>query len=152
MDIYIGADHRGFELKQKLVRWLQEKGFATTDVGAHQLDKDDDYPDYASLVGHAVSARPELDRGVLLCGSGAGMMVVANKFKGVRAALLHDPAIAKAAKNDDDINVLVLGTDFIDEAQAKEVIETWLTTPFAGEERHQRRLTKIKQLEEDVCK
>lgn len=152
MNIYIGADHKGVVLKGKIKEWLNKAGHSVTDVGAETVQDEDDYPDYARSVAQGVQQDPEGHKGILICGSGAGMAVAANKFKGVRAALLHDPVMAKDARDDDDINVLVLGADYIDEASAHRVVEAWLNTPFSGEERHARRLSKIKAIEADVCK
>lgn len=144
MEIAIGADHRGLELKNKLRVWLTEQGYEVSDVGAQEYDKNDDYPDYAFQVAQRIKDR---QLGIVVCGSGVGMAVAANKVPGVRAALIHDAALAKAAKNDDDINVLALGSDFIGLEKAKEVVKTWLETKFSGEERHTRRMHKIEKYE-----
>lgn len=143
MDIYIGADHRGFTLKEKLREWLQGEGHNVTDVGATQEEADDDYPDYGAKVAEAVAEAPDKRRGVVLCGSGVGMAVVANKVIGTRAALVHDAKLAEAARRDDDINILALGADFISEVAAKGVVTAFLSTPFSGEDRHVRRVQKI---------
>lgn len=116
-------------------------------MGAAELDQDDDYPDYGITVAEAVAENPRDYYGVLVCGSGVGMAVVANKVPGIRAALIHDPEIAAAAQRDDDINVVALGADYIDAARAKEVLQAWLATPFAGEARYQRRLDTITEYE-----
>jgi len=149
MDIYIGADHNGFEMKQALVAWLTEQGHAVHDVGPDAFEKTDDYPDFGIKVATAVAEDAENRRGIAVCGSGVGMAVVADKVPGIRAALIHDPAIAQAAQRDDNINVLALGADYIDTEQAKQVITSWLTTPFSGEERHVRRITKISEYEKN---
>jgi RpiB/LacA/LacB family sugar-phosphate isomerase len=143
MNIYIGADHRGFALKNDLMAWLTAEGHTINDVGAPTLVPDDDYPDFALAVARAVAEAPQNRRGIALCGSGVGAAVAANKVPGIRAALLHDPAIAAAARNDDDTNVLALGADYVTLENAKEIVARWLATPFSGEERHQRRLNKI---------
>lgn len=145
MEIYLGADHRGFKLKNRLRDWLKEQGHAVVDVGPKEYDKTDDYPDFAFEV--AKNAR-DGKLGIVICGSGAGMAVAANKVRGVRAALIHDPELARAAKSDDDINVLALGSDFISEERAKEVVETWLSSQYSGEERHTRRIKKIEEYEQ----
>jgi len=147
MEIFIGADHNGFKMKGQLISWLEELGHTVVDVGAEALDEHDDYPDYGIKVAEAVAADSENRRGVLVCGSGVGMAVVADKVPGVRAALIHDENIAEAAQRDDDINVLSLGASHININQAKTVIKTWLDTPFSGGARHVRRLGKIADYE-----
>lgn len=146
MNIYLGADHRGFDLKEKLKPWLISAGHTVHDVGAAELTPDDDYPDFAIAVAQAVQQGTKA-RGIVLCGSGIGMAVAANKVPGVRATIAHDTELARSARADDNTNVLALGADFVDEGRAKEVITTWLTTDFSGDERHIRRLDKIAQLE-----
>lgn len=147
MELYIGADHKGFRMKQDLLLWFQQNGYEVTDVGTHSPSDDDDYTDYAEHLAHAVAEDPDNRRGVLLCGSGVGMAVAANKVPGIRAALIHDAAIAKDARNDDDINVLTLGAEHITSDEAERVIDAFLNTPFSGAERHKRRIEKITQLE-----
>lgn len=145
--LYIGADHRGFNLKEVLKFYLTELGFKYEDMGALELNPDDDYPDFALAVAKKVSENPEKNRGILICGSGVGVDIVANKFKGVRSALLFDIQQARMSRNDDNTNVLSLSADFIDENLAKEILKIWLETPFSYLERHARRLTKIKNIE-----
>ena len=144
---YIGADHRGFKLKESLKSYLQEIGAAFEDMGATVYDPNDDYPDFAIVVAQKVSEDPENNRGILICGSGVGVDITANKIKGIRSALIHDAAQARASRNDDNTNVLSLASDFISEEKAKEIIKIWLETPFSGLERYARRLTKIKEIE-----
>lgn len=148
MEIYIAADHNGFAMKEDLKTWLQGKGYEVRDMGAEDFDADDDYPDYGIRVAEAVAENPEERFGVVLCGSGVGMAVVADKVAGIRAALIHDQEIAQAAQRDDDINVLALGASYISLDTAKEVIMAWLTTPFSGAERHERRISKIAAYED----
>lgn len=143
MEIYVGADHRGLDLKNALRDWLQREGHQVVDVGAMNSNPEDDYPDYGFKIAQAVAEKPRERRGIGICGSGVGMAVVANKVPGVRAGLIHDPVMAKEARQDDDITFLALGADFIDTDKAKKVVEAWLNTPFSGKERHQRRLEKI---------
>jgi ribose 5-phosphate isomerase B len=150
MKIYIAADHNGFEMKNQLAEWLKAEGYEVTDMGPETFDQHDDYPDYGIKVAQEVAKDPKNHYGILLCGSGVGMSVVADKVKGIRAAMIHDPEIAKAAQRDDDINVLALGADYIPLDTAKEVITAWLHTPFAAEERFIRRIHKIKEYE-DQC-
>lgn len=147
MLIYIGADHRGFELKETLKKFLKDSGYEVIDVGNDHYDKDDDYPDFAALAAHAVSQDSINRRGVLICGSGSGMNIIANKFNGVRSVLASSPEQAKLSRNDGDSNVLSLSASFLNEEQAKEILEIWLKTPFSGEERHKRRLKKIMEIE-----
>jgi len=146
--IYLGTDHRGYELKEKIKEWLSEWGYESEDMGAHKYDAKDDYPDFISLVGEKVSADPNA-KGIILGGSGQGEAVVANKYKGVRAAVYYGGSreMIVHMREHDDANVLSLGADFIDESEAQEIIKLWLETPFPNEERHVRRLQKIKQLE-----
>ncbi len=146
MKIFLGADHRGFALKEAIKAWLVGEGYEVQDLGASTEDEQDDYPDYAAVVGKAVIAE-EKSTGILFCGSGAGVAVAANKIKGIRAALIHDAAIAQAARHDDNLNVLALGADYIGQQEARKVILTWLTTPYVDQSRYQRRIDKITELE-----
>lgn len=148
MEIYLGADHRGWELKNKLGEWLKGKGYAIHDMGAEKLNTEDDYPEYAFKVAEAVAEKPHQRRGIVVCGSGAGMAVAANKVAGVRAVLLHDSKIVEAARRDDDINVLALGADFITEEKARAIITAFLETAFDSNTRHERRVNEIVQYEE----
>lgn len=147
MQIFIGADHRGFELKNALKAWLIQAGHEVTDAGAVDLQQDDDYPEFAFTVGEEVAVRRLQGKsdvfGIMICGSGVGADVAVNKVRGARASLIHTPEIAKAGRNDDDVNVLVLGADFISADQAIAVVKVFLETPFEGADRHQRRLDKI---------
>jgi len=147
MLIYIGADHKGFQLKETLKKFLKEQGYEVIDVGNDHYDENDDYPDFAKLVARAVSQDPLNRRGILICGSGIGMDIVANKFKGVRSALVSNPDQAYLSRNDDDTNILSLAADFLNEEQTKKILTTWLATPFSGKEIYQRRLQKISDLE-----
>ena len=146
MKIFLGADHRGFQLKEQLKTWLVGEGHEVEDVGATTLIPDDDYPDYAVTVGKHVASDPAA-RGIILCGSGIGMAVAANKLPDVRAGVVTTPALAKLSRQDDNLNVLALAAEITTEAEAKEIVGTWLQTEFSGEDRHRRRLDKIAQLE-----
>lgn len=148
MLIYIGSDHKGFELKEDLKKFLKNKGYEVIDVGNGSYDKNDDYPDFSSLVGRAVSHDSINRKGILICGSGVGVDIVANKFKDVRSVLAINPEQVRLSRNDDDTNVISLPAEFINNVAAVEILETWLNTPFSGEERHKRRLEKIKEIEE----
>ena len=138
--IPIAADHAGFEMKQKLVGVLRDLGYEPEDLGA-QSPEPSDYPDYARPVAHAVSSG-EAKRGVLLCGSGIGMDIVANRYQRVRAALAWNPEIARLSRQHNDANVLVLPSRFVSDDEAEQILRTWLTTTFEGG-RHERRVNKI---------
>lgn len=140
--IYLGADHRGYPLKEKIKAWLESQKIKFEDLGASQLDPNDDYPDFAHAVASKVATTTDAF-GILICGSGAGMDIVANRRRGVRSILGYDPYQVKMARANDDVNVLSLAADFISEEAAKKLILTFLKTPFSGEERHQRRIEKI---------
>ena len=148
--IYIGADHRGYKLKEALKIYLKELDFAFEDLGALELIPDDDYPDYAALVAKKVAGDPEKNRGILICSSGVGVDITANKFKGVRSALLFNPEQARMSRNDDNANVLSFSADFTPENSAKEILKIWLETPFSYLERHARRVEKIKKIEKEI--
>ena len=147
MLIYIGADHKGFQLKEALKKILKDQGYEVIDVGNEKYDENDDYPDFAELVARAIGQDPWNLRGILICGSGVGVDVAANKFKGVRSALVNNSDQAYLSRHDDDTNILSLAAEFIDEKTAEQILKTWLTTPFSNEEHHRRRLEKIAQLE-----
>lgn len=145
--IYTGADHRGYNLKEVLKIYLKELNFEFEDLGAKELIFDDDYPDYAIEVAKKVAENLDKNRGILICGSGVGVDIVANKIKSIRCALCFDAAQARASRNDDNTNVLSLSSDFTAEDKAKEIVKVWLETPFSGLERHIRRVEKIKAIE-----
>lgn len=147
MTIFIGADHRGLELKEKLKQFLSNKGYTVFDKGNDHYDESDDYPDFAGLVSQEVAEDPDNRRGILICGSGVGIDVVANKFSRVRSALANNSDQAFSSRNDVDANVLCLAADFLDEEEAKKILSVWLQTPFSKEERHKRRLRKIGEIE-----
>lgn len=146
MLIHIGSDHRGFKLKQILLEFLQQSSYEVNDVGNAQYEKNDDYPDFAACVGEKVSLDPH-SRGIVLCASGVGVDIVANKFSRVRCALVADADQAAASRNDDDTNILAFAADYVSEDQAKKIVSTWIQTPFSGEERYRRRIQKIADLE-----
>lgn len=145
MKIYIGADHRGFKLKELLVRWLFDNGYEVFDAGAQSFDPSDDYTKYASEVASLVSDTN--DQGILLCGSGVGVDVVANKFDGVRAAIGKTPEQVKSGRTDDNMNILVIAADYTGEKEAVEMVEAFLKTDFDDKERHKRRLSEIEKIE-----
>lgn len=150
MVIYIAADHRGFNLKESLKTFLKEMGYTVADLGNSVLDPNDDYPDFAAKLAQEVSVDTENRRGVLICGSGVGVDVVANKFKNIRSGLITSSDQAYLSRNDDDANVLSLAADINDDASAKKILSVWLQTPFSGEEKHKRRIQKIKDIESSV--
>lgn len=147
MRVVIGADHAGFTLKEALKEYLSEQGHDIVDVGAHEYDGSDDYPDFSEAVGRAVVAG-EAPRGILVCGSGVGACIAANKIKGVRACLCHDIYSATQGVEHDDMNVLCLGGLIIGEALARKLVDGFLSATFIGEGRFQRRLNKVLALEE----
>lgn len=145
--IYLGADHRGFELKERLEHRLVDEGFEVTDLGNDHLDQSDDYVDFARKVAEATVQFPE-NKGIILCGSGAGVDMVANKIDGVRSALVFDVARAKQAREHEDANVISLPADVLDEEIAWEIVKVFLETPFSGGVRHVRRLEKLEEVED----
>ncbi|MDP3727031.1 MAG: RpiB/LacA/LacB family sugar-phosphate isomerase [bacterium] len=148
MKIFLGADHRGFELKEKLKEWLTANGHDVHDLGAHRLDPADDYPDFAMAVAEKVAEDPAANRGVLLCGSGTGMDVVANKVRGVRAAIAWSRDAAQHARERDDANVVSLAADWTPPETVREIVLTFIGTDFGRAERDVRRLEKIAAVEE----
>jgi ribose 5-phosphate isomerase B len=149
MKICIGCDHRGIGLKESLKAFLEKEGCTVSDKGTSSEDSVD-YPDFGALVSKDVS-QGMCDRGVLICSTGVGMSVVANKFPHVRAALCVDVATARQSREHVDANVLVLAGSRIEDETARQIVKTWLETPFEGG-RHQRRLEKIAQIEEQLFK
>lgn len=143
--IYIGADHRGFRLKEEIKKWMESEHYEFRDLGAVEYDKDDDYPDIAIKLSETVAI--EGAKGILVCGSGAGASVAANKVRGIRACLCMSERQTKAARNDDDINVLCLSADSISVEDNLKITSVFLATLFSSEERHIRRINKIKDYE-----
>jgi ribose 5-phosphate isomerase B len=148
MRISIGADHRGHQLKAKLIPWLKAEGYEVTDEGAATTDSVD-YPDYAAKVAEKV-AHGEADRGILVCATGVGMCITANKVHGVRATTCADEDVARLSRQHNDVNVLCLSGDRLDEPAAKRILDIWLETEFEGG-RHARRVEKIADLELREC-
>ena len=144
MTIALGSDHGGYELKRALIPFLQGRDIDVADVGTNSTDSVD-YPDFAERVALLV-ANGEADSGILVCGTGIGISIAANKVPGIRAALATDPFMARMAKEHNNANVLVLGGRVIDEVKAKELVGAWLDADFEGG-RHQQRLDKIAELE-----
>ena len=145
MKIALGADHAGFELKEKIKQHLIDKGVVVDDRGTHSTESVD-YPDFAQAVGEEVAHR-HADRGILVCGSGIGMSIAANKVPGIRAANVTSEVEAQLSREHNDANVLAVGARLLDEAKAFKIVDRWLSTAFAGG-RHQRRIEKIAAIED----
>lgn len=145
--IIIGADHAGFELKGVLKKYLERKKYSIEDVGAFVHDKDDDYPDFAFKVAKKVSKSKGNVVGIIVCGSGAGITIVANKVKGIRAVAVYDKYEAKMTKKHNDANVLCLRGRKTNYVLSKKLVDIWLKTPFSKAKRHVRRINKIKRIE-----
>ena len=146
MKISLACDHGGLELKNEIKAHLEARGFACRDFGTFTKDSCD-YPDYARPAAEAV-ASGECERGVLVCTTGIGMSIAANKVRGVRCALLHDKMSARLTREHNDTNMMALGAGVTGTKLALEIVDTWLDTPFSGGERHVRRLAKLSALEE----
>jgi ribose 5-phosphate isomerase B len=144
--VAIGVDHGGFALKSELVPWLKAQGYEVLDLGAHKYEAADDYPDFAEAVARSV-ASGETQRGIIICGSGVGACIAANKIKGVRAGLCHDTYSAHQGVEHDDMNVLCLGARIIGGELAKEIVAAFLKAEFSQEERFLRRLQKVLAIE-----
>lgn len=145
MKIAIGCDHGAFTLKTLLVSHLENKGYAVVDFGTHSADSCD-YPDFAAAAAKAV-AGGECDRGIVLCTTGIGVSIAANKVRGIRCALLSDVDSARLTRSHNDTNMMALGAALVEESLALSIVDTWLDTPFSGEARHQRRIDKVMELE-----
>lgn len=165
MKVYLGTDHAGFELKEKIKSYLLEKNYEVEDCGAFEFDKNDDYPDFISKVGEAVSKDPENFKGIIFGGSGQAEMMLANKYRNVRCALFYSLAvplstvdavgtksdnpyeIIKLTKLHNNANILSLGARFLKLEEVIQAVNLWLETPFSNDERHVRRINKIKEIE-----
>lgn len=146
MNIAVGTDHAGFSLKASVVEAIRALGHHVVDCGAFELVPGDDYPDFSAAVARAV-IEDRADRGILVCGSGVGASVAANKFPGIRSGLCHDTYSAHQGVEDDDMNVLALGARVIGPALAAELVTAFLQARFSGAARHERRLAKVRALE-----
>lgn len=147
MKIFIGADHNGFDMKQALIEELTRAGYAVVDEGDRERRPEDDFPQFAGRVIAAMRASDEAEpRGILICGSGQGMCMAANRFKGIRASLVWSADETRAARNDDDSNVLCLPARYMSTEEAVKLAELWLSTPFAGAARFKRRIKELDQL------
>lgn len=149
--IYLATDHAGFELKEKVKEFLKKERYEVEDFGAYQLHPDDDYPDFISKAAEAVSKDPQ-SKAIILGGSGQGEAIVANKFPGVRAVVYYgnNAEIIKLSREHNNANILSLGARFVSEDEALKMVKLWLETPFSKEERHLRRIEKIKNMEQKI--
>lgn len=150
--IHIGSDHAGFDLKNQLIRFLEQKHYEVIDHGAYELDPEDDYPDFILPVAIAVAEDPN-SKGIILGGSGQGEAMVANRVRGIRATVFYgeseysEESIINLSRQHNDANVLSLGARFLTEEESIEAVETWLETDFSNEERHVRRISKIDEID-----
>ncbi len=156
--IYLGSDHGGFDLKEKIKKWLTQWGYTFEDLGNNIYDQEDDYPEFAFMVARKVGSDEERGlryplewkqrpKGILFCRSAAGMLIAANKIKGARATTAFDIRSAKHSRSHNDANILALSGDWLEDYQAKKILKVWLETEFTGEERHVRRLKRIEEYE-----
>ncbi|GIW64504.1 MAG: ribose 5-phosphate isomerase B [Patescibacteria group bacterium] len=143
MTIFIGADHRGFNLKNQIIEYLHEKDIRIEDLGAYDYDPNDDYPDFAKKVAQAVLQNPENHLGIVVCGSGVGVAIAANRFQGIRAALGFEENQVAHARENDHINVLALPADYLDFEKTKQIVEKFINTPYKLEEKYLRRIKKL---------
>ncbi len=147
MQIFIGADHRGFNLKQALIDHLKKSGYEVADEGDSVLDANDDFPQFAGkVVSKMLTSDIEHARGILICGSGQGMCMAANRFKEIRAALGYNENAARLSRNDDDSNVLCLPADVLEKDKAYSIVDAWLNTQFANATRFKRRKQELDEL------
>jgi ribose 5-phosphate isomerase B len=147
MKIYIGADHAGVKLKEKIRKYLEREKIVFEDLGSFSAKSEDDYPDYASKVAEKVSSDGEGSFGVLICGSGIGMEIAANKVKGVRASTIYDSYSAKKSREDNNANVICLRVRGVSDVKNLDLLKLFLKTKFSQKERHRRRIDKIAKLE-----
>jgi len=146
--IYLGADHRGFKLKTAVKSWLEKRDILHEDMGAYEFDPHDDYTLFAEKVASLV-AKERDSKGILICGSGVGVDIAANKFDSIRASIGKEPKQVMAGRKDDDMNILVIASDYTDEAQAKKMVNAFLETNFDNKIRHKRRLEEISRIEQN---
>ncbi len=143
MTIFIGADHRGFNLKNQIIEYLHEKDIRIEDLGAYEYNANDDYPDFAKKVAQAVLQNPENHLGIVVCGSGVGVAIASNRFKGIRCALGFDEKQISHARENDHINVLALASDYTNFEKAKLIVDSFLTSNPKNEEKYLRRIKKL---------
>lgn len=147
MHIYIGADHRGFELKNKVLAYLQSKNIPVTDMGAHEYDANDDFPLFGKAVGKAVQQNPESGFGIVICGSGIGVSIAANRYSGVRCGLIFDLTQVEHGRKNDHINVIALPSDYLSFEQVQKIIDTFLQTEIDPKDKYLRRGKQLDELE-----
>jgi len=150
MVIYIGSDHRGFELKQFIKDVVKSEGYELYDLGNALYNEGDDYPEFAAAVAKKIILDPEGTRGIIICGSGVGVDIVANKFPGIRAGLAISSDQIYQARRDDNLNILCISSDFTPRPETQKIVELFLKTAFSGEERHARRIQKITEIENQL--
>lgn len=144
MKIFVGADHNGFHLHNRIIEYLKRAGYDVVDSGDHNVDPEDDYPIFASKVVYGMKASGDPDaRGILICGSGQGMCMAANRYKGIRACMGYDHESVRASRNDDDANVLCLAARVLEKDQANILVEAFLNVPFSHIGRYQRRIKEM---------
>ena len=155
--IYIGTDHAGFEMKEKLIPFIKELGYEIHDCGAYKYEKEDDYPDFISPVAKAVALNPEHNLGIILGGSGQGEAIVANRYPNVRAivyygepSIFHNLELVKLGREHNDSNIISFGARFIKISEAKNAVKIWLSTHFSNKERHVRRIKKIEKISREI--
>src|SRR3990167_3006651 len=153
MKVYLGADHRGFKLKEELKTWFLENKISVKDLGAFEHNPDDDYPLFAQKVARNVAGDLKKNlgvRGIVICGSGVGVNIVANKFNHIRSGLALNAKQVGQARKDDDINILAIPSDFVNEEEAKKIVKIFLKTPFSKEDKKIRRLSEIDKIENEI--
>jgi ribose 5-phosphate isomerase B len=150
--IYLASDHRGYNLKEFLKGYLSQEKILFKDVGNHRFDPEDDYPDFAFKLAHKVAENVNENIGIMVCGSGLGMVVVANKIKGIRAGLVVSEWFAEHGKENDDLNVISFSADQTDFSLAERILKKWMFSKFNNTDKYQRRLIKIKKIEEENFK
>ena len=149
MKIFLGSDHNGFHLKEKVFAYLAKRKYDVEDVGGHELDPDDDFPEFAQAAAIQIIGDDSKDpRAILICGGGQGMAMAANRFRGIRASVIWDAEEARMTRNDNDSNVLCLPSRILDDEDVvwQDIVDTWLHTPFADAARYKRRNTQIDEL------
>jgi ribose 5-phosphate isomerase B len=151
MKIALASDHGGFELKKDLYTWLKNNKFDIVDLGNKNYDSLDDFPDYAEIISKAI-IKGDVEKGILICGSGVGAAVAANKFKGIRASVCHDIYSAHQGVEHDAMNVLCLGARVVGNLLARDLVTAFINATYMNEERLKRRLEKIKKFEDNFCK
>ena len=151
MKIALASDHGGFELKKDLFAWLKKNNFDVVDLGNKNYDSLDDFPDYAEIISNAI-IKGKVEKGILICGSGVGAAVAANKFKGIRASVCHDIYSAHQGVEHDAMNVLCLGARVVGNLLARDLVNAFINAEYMNEERLNRRLEKIKKFEDNFCK